>query len=62
MALEMNLKDKVALITGVTSGIGTVIATVFSKVGACVADCGRHEAASMTTNGKGNEMDINTRK
>jgi NAD(P)-dependent dehydrogenase (short-subunit alcohol dehydrogenase family) len=46
MALEINLKNKVALITGVTSGIGAAIATVFAKAGASVAGCGLHEASS----------------
>lgn len=46
MALEIDLKDKVALITGVTSGIGAAIATVFAKAGAHVAGCGRHESKS----------------
>ena len=40
MVLEINLKNKVALITGVTSGIGAAIATVFAKAGAHVAGCG----------------------
>jgi NAD(P)-dependent dehydrogenase (short-subunit alcohol dehydrogenase family) len=46
MALEINLENKVALITGVTSGIGAAIATVFAKGGARVVGCGRHEASS----------------
>jgi NAD(P)-dependent dehydrogenase (short-subunit alcohol dehydrogenase family) len=46
MALEINLENKVVLITGVTSGIGAAIATVFAKAGAHVAGCGRHEALS----------------
>ena len=46
MALEINLKNKVALITGVTSGIGAAIATVFAKAGAHVAGCGLQESRS----------------
>jgi NAD(P)-dependent dehydrogenase (short-subunit alcohol dehydrogenase family) len=46
MALEINLENKVALITGVTSGIGAAIATVFAKAGAHVAGCGMHESIS----------------
>jgi NAD(P)-dependent dehydrogenase (short-subunit alcohol dehydrogenase family) len=46
MALEINLENKVVLITGVTSGIGAAIAAVFAKAGAHVAGCGRHEALS----------------
>lgn len=46
MALEINLKNKVVLITGVTSGIGAAIATVFAKAGAHVTGCGRHEVSS----------------
>lgn len=46
MPLQIDLKDKVALITGVTSGIGAAIATVFAKAGAHVVGCGRHEAIS----------------
>jgi NAD(P)-dependent dehydrogenase (short-subunit alcohol dehydrogenase family) len=46
MPLQIDLKDKVALITGVTSGIGAAIATVFAKAGAHVAGCGRHESTS----------------
>ncbi len=46
MALEINLENKVALITGVTSGIGAAIATVFAKAGAHVAGCGLQESGS----------------
>lgn len=46
MALEINLNNKVTLITGVTSGIGAAIATVFAKAGSNVVGCGRHEASS----------------
>jgi NAD(P)-dependent dehydrogenase (short-subunit alcohol dehydrogenase family) len=45
MALEIDLKDKVALITGVTSGIGAAIATVFAKAGAHVSGCGLQESS-----------------
>jgi NAD(P)-dependent dehydrogenase (short-subunit alcohol dehydrogenase family) len=46
MALQIDLKDKVALITGVTSGIGAAIAAVFAKAGANVVGCGLEESAS----------------
>lgn len=46
MALEINLKDKVVLITGVTSGIGAKIAMVFAKAGANVAGCGIEKSES----------------
>nr|AUN37890.1 3-oxoacyl-[acyl-carrier protein] reductase [uncultured bacterium] len=46
MALEIDLKNKVALITGVTSGIGAAIATIFAKAGAHVAGCGTKEPTS----------------
>lgn len=46
MALEINLEGKVVLITGVTSGIGAAIATVFAKAEANVSGCGTHDAES----------------
>ena len=51
MALEIDLKNKVALITGVTSGIGAAIATVFAKAGAHVAGCGTKEPTSEEAKG-----------
>lgn len=42
MSVEINLKDKVVLITGVTSGIGAAVAAMFAKAGADVAGCGKH--------------------
>ena len=41
MALEIDLKDKIALVTGVTSGIGLGVATMMAKAGCHVAGCGR---------------------
>ena len=39
--LEINLSDRVALVTGVTSGIGAGVAKVLAKAGCIVAGCGR---------------------
>ena len=37
------LKDKVAIVTGSTSGIGAAMARLFAKEGATVVICGRRE-------------------
>jgi len=42
MPLSIDLKDKIVLITGVTSGIGAGVAKQFAIAGAKVAGCGRH--------------------
>ena len=41
MSLEINLKGKVAIVTGVTSGIGSGVAKVLARAGCKVAGCGR---------------------
>lgn len=41
MALEIDLKGKRVLVTGVTSGIGAAIARVMAEAGCDVAGCGR---------------------
>jgi len=46
MSLIIDLKEKVVLITGVTSGIGAGVAKQFAKAGAMVVGCGRHAAGS----------------
>ena len=39
MSLEIDFKNKVVLITGVSSGIGAAVATKFAKAGAHVSGC-----------------------
>src|SRR5665647_227069 len=46
MSLIISLKDKIVLITGVTSGIGAGVAKQFAIAGANVAGCGRHATES----------------
>ncbi|HVX01113.1 MAG TPA: SDR family NAD(P)-dependent oxidoreductase, partial [Candidatus Babeliaceae bacterium] len=40
MSLQIDLKDKTAMITGVTSGIGAGVAKMFARSGANVVGCG----------------------
>ena len=42
--MDLQLKDKTALVTGATGGIGEAIATALHKQGATVAITGRREA------------------
>lgn len=46
MSLIISLKDKIVLITGVTSGIGAGVAKQFAIAGANVVGCGRHTKES----------------
>lgn len=43
MSLEINLRGKVALVTGVSSGIGAAIAKMLTRAGATVIGCGKEE-------------------
>ena len=44
MAFTIDLKEKVVLVTGVSSGIGLGVAREFARAGADVAGCSRKAA------------------
>lgn len=46
MALKIDLKDRIALVTGVTDGIGAGVAAELAAAGCHVAGCGRRNADS----------------
>jgi gluconate 5-dehydrogenase len=48
----LRLKDKVAIVTGSTSGIGTTIANAFAQEGATVVICGRRTELAQSVAGE----------
>jgi NAD(P)-dependent dehydrogenase (short-subunit alcohol dehydrogenase family) len=60
--MDLGLQDKVAVVTGGTSGVGLATARLFLAEGAAVAICGRDEArlaaakASLTGNAAANQL------
>ena len=47
--MNLNLKNKVALITGASAGLGKATAKIFSQEGASLAICGRNEVGILKT-------------
>ena len=61
--MDLGIKDKVAFITGASSGIGLATAELFAKEGAKVIICGRNEvnlkkAKDEIKKSTGNEVDM----
>ncbi|WOO43191.1 SDR family NAD(P)-dependent oxidoreductase [Rubellicoccus peritrichatus] len=62
MSLQIDLTDKRAFVSGVTSGIGAAIAEVLAKAGCDVAGCGRSESNSSGAKAFVKAVEANDRK